>query len=143
MKTSKNNIKSTLEIHHLELVRLRIGYLNECQYSIDLHYTELKNFGETDLRLSLVSVWNEVPCFSKKERALFSFTDYIISSRNELSIEQVHDEFAQHFNKEEITRLTQAVNQIDLWTRSMKHLVATPISIKKNGLLKALSYDNF
>ncbi len=138
MKTSKNNIKSALEIHHLELVRLRIGYLNECKYSIDLHYKELKNFGETDLRLSLVSVWNEVPCFSEKERALFLFTDYIISSRNKFSIEQVQDEFARHFNKEEITRLTRAINQIDLWTRSMKHLDTTPISIKKNQLAKSV-----
>ncbi|MBL4662594.1 MAG: carboxymuconolactone decarboxylase family protein [Flavobacteriaceae bacterium] len=66
MKTPKNHIKPSLEIHLLELVRLRIGYLNDCSFSIDLHFKELKNFGETDIRLLLVSVWNEVPHFSKK-----------------------------------------------------------------------------
>ena len=122
MKTSHNNITTTFEIHHLELVRLRIGYLNNCNYSIALHYNELKNFGETDLRLSLVSVWNEVPYFLEKERALFSLTDYIIKSSKRLSSKEVQNQLNSHFNQDEIIVLTQAIKQIDLWTRSMKHL---------------------
>ena len=122
MKTSHNNITTTIEIRLLELVRLRIGYLNNCNYSIALHYNELKNFGETDLRLSLVSVWNEVPYFSEKERALFSLTDYIIKSSNRLSSKEVQNRLNSHFSQDEIIGLTQAIKQIDLWTRSMKHL---------------------
>ena len=122
MKTSHNNINAALEIRHLELVRLRIGYLNNCNYSISLHYNELKNFGETDLRLSLVSVWNEVPHFSEKERALFALTDYIISSKNNDNSERINALLEPHFTKSQITALTQAIKQIDLWTRSMKHL---------------------
>jgi alkylhydroperoxidase family enzyme len=122
MKTLKNNIKSVLEIHHLELVRLRIGYLNECHYSIDLHYNELKNFGETDFRLSLISVWNQVPNFSKKECSLFTLTDYIICPSDKLSLKEVHNILTPHFSNEQINALTQAIKQIDLWTRSMKHL---------------------
>ncbi|MEH6536791.1 MAG: carboxymuconolactone decarboxylase family protein [Psychroserpens sp.] len=114
-------MNSTIEIRHLELVRLRIGYLNNCNYSISLHFNELKNFGETDLRLSLVSVWNHVPHFSVKERALFALTDYIISTNNDDELESIHTLLEPHFSNDQITDLSNAIKQIDLWTRSMKH----------------------
>lgn len=114
-------MNSTIEIRHLELVRLRIGYLNNCDYSINLHFNELKNFGETDFRLSLVSVWNHVPHFSEKECALFALTDYILRSNNSKNYEQVYRLLKPHFSNKQILALTQAIEQIDLWTRSLKH----------------------
>jgi len=127
MKTNEINIKSTLDIHLLELARLRIGYINECDYSIDLHYNELKNFGETDFRLSLVSVWNQVPYFSAKERAIFALTDCIFSSNDHNELESVFTLLEPHFTDEQITALTQAIKQINLWTCSMKQLDAITI----------------
>ncbi|WP_432412497.1 carboxymuconolactone decarboxylase family protein [Rasiella sp. SM2506] len=114
-------MNATLEMRHLEFVRLRIGYLNNCNYSISLHLNELKNFGETDVRLSLVSVWNLVPDFSEKERALFALTDYILCSDTSKNYEQVYVILKSHFSKQQISALTQAIEQIDLWTRSLKH----------------------
>lgn len=122
MKTPFNNCNTTIEIRHLEMVRLRIAYLNSCTYSIDLHFKELKNLGESNLRLSLISVWNEVPYFSEKERSLFTLTDYIIDSNNSGNNDCIHALLAPHFTKSQITSLTQAIKQIDLWTRSMKYL---------------------
>lgn len=133
MKTINSNINTTLEIRHLELVRLRIGYLNECPYAISLHYNELKSFGETDFRLSLISVWNETPYFSEKERALFALTDYIISSDNNTQLENVFVLLKPHFNKNQITALIQAIKQIDLWTRSIKHFKLEAASQKNSG----------
>jgi AhpD family alkylhydroperoxidase len=133
MKTKKSNLNSDLELHLIELVRLRIGYLNECNYSINLHYEELKNLGESDVRLLLVSVWNKTPYFSEKERAIFTLTDYIINDSDKNSFEEVRKFLTSHFNKEQIARLIQAIKQIDLWTRSMKHLDTTSISIKKSS----------
>jgi AhpD family alkylhydroperoxidase len=120
MKNPHNN--STLDIRHLELVRLRIGYLNNCNYSISLHFNELKNFGESDLRLSLVPVWKEVPHFSKKERALFALTEYIISDHSNQKHQSMYRLLEPHFSRIQIENLTQAIEQIDLWTRSMKHI---------------------
>lgn len=118
METSTNTLNTTIEIRHLELVRLRIGYLNNCKYSIGLHFNELKNFGESDLRLSLVSVWEEAPYFSEKERALFALTDYILTNKNN---EPLYSLLKPHFTMTQISNLTQAIKQIDLWTRSIKH----------------------
>ncbi len=132
MKTNSINKESSFDIHLLELVRLRIGYLNECHYSIDVHFNELKNFGETDIRLSLVSVWDQVHYFSDKECALFYLTDYIIDSNNKYSLQKVKKLLKPHFNKDQITKLIQAIKQIDFWTRSMKHFEAAAIC-KKNA----------
>lgn len=133
MKTNSIKKKSSFEIHLLELVRLRIAYLNDCPYSINLHFNELKNFGETDVRLSLVSVWSQVCYFSDKEYALFSLTDYIIDSNNKNSFQEVNNLLKPHFNKNQITKLIQAIKQIDLWTRSMKHYEAAAICKKNAG----------
>jgi len=122
MKTNDITIKSTIDIHLLELARLRIGYINECDYSIDLHYNELKNFGETDFRLSLVSVWKQVPYFSEKERAIFALTDCIFSSKDNNELDSVLTLLEAHFTEEQICALTQAIKQINLWTRSMKQI---------------------
>ncbi|WP_430409373.1 carboxymuconolactone decarboxylase family protein [Kordia sp.] len=114
-------MNSIIEIRHLEFVRLRIGYLNKCNYSINLHLKELKNFGETDVRLTLVSVWNFVPNFSEKECALFALTDYILSANTSKNYEQVCMLLKPHFSNKQILALTKAIEQIDLWTRSLKH----------------------
>lgn len=122
MKAPTGNINSTLEIRQFELVRLRIGYLNNCNFSIALHFNELKNFGESEIRLLLVSIWKDVPHFSEKERALFALTDYIIGpNNNNEKQETIHLLLEQHFTNEQIAHLIQAIKQIDLWTQSMKH----------------------
>jgi len=134
MKQHKNSARSSVDIHLLELVRLRIGYINQCQYSIDLHFNELKNFGETDHRLSLVAVWDQVHEFSIKERAIFSLTDYVICPNRKFLSTEIQDLLIPHFNKEEISILSQAIRQIDLWTRSMNHhLLETNLKKRKEG----------
>jgi alkylhydroperoxidase family enzyme len=122
MKTTTGHVNTSVEIRQLELVRLRIGYINECPFAINLHYNELKSLGETDYKLLLVSVWREAPHFSEKEIALFTLTDYIISYENDMRPENVFALLKPHFNEEQVTTLTQVVKQIDLWTRSIKHL---------------------
>ena len=67
--------KSGLEFPLLELMRLRVAQNNGCAYCVDMHYKELKNAGETELRLSSLCVWEETPYFSEKERAVLHFTD--------------------------------------------------------------------
>ena len=129
MKTTHSNIISNIDIHHIEFVRLRIGFLNECDFSIRLHYNELKNLGETDFRLSLVSVWNKAPYFSEKECALFTLTDYVISSNTDENFEHVRTLLEPYFTQGQIVDLTYAIKQIDIWTRSLK-------STERSGLSK-------
>ena len=130
MNNHNRNSKSPLNIHHLELVRLRIGYINDCPFSIRLHYKELINFGETHLRLCWVASWEIAPCFSLKERSLFALTDYTLCSEKKMSFTQIQGALKCHVSNLEINHLIRAIQQIDLWTRSMKY--SNAISEKGN-----------
>lgn len=112
--------ESTLDFQLLELMRLRVAQINKCAYCIDMHYKELKHTGETELRLSLVSVWNETALFTKKEKAVLQFTEVLTKiSENKISNE-VFDLLTKFFTTEEICNLTFAISQLNTWTRLVK-----------------------
>lgn len=121
MEIKKNNPDSSLCIHLLELVRLRIAQINDCKYCIAIHYKELKYMQDTDVRLSLVSVWNEVPYFSKKEKALLALTDNLANQNINKPSDEVYNLLLPYFGKQEIYRLTLAIKQIHYWTLVMKN----------------------
>src|SRR2546422_2362860 len=55
----------------VELVKLRASQINGCVYCVDMHSTDAKAAGETDVRLHGLTVWHEAPWYSDQERAAF------------------------------------------------------------------------
>lgn len=121
MKQNKYLKNSLLNTHLLELVRLRIGQINECNYCMKLHYEELKYMGESNLRLSLLNVWSKVPYFSMKERAVLALTDKIITKNEIKSCSKVYNLLLAYFSNDEINSLKLAIKQIDNWTQLMNN----------------------
>lgn len=117
----ENYIKnSTLDLKLLELMRLRVAQINKCAYCIDMHYKELKHTGETELRMSTISVWDETSFFSKKEKAVLKFTEVLTEiSKNNIT-DEVFESLKEFFNTEEICNLTFAISQLNTWTRLVK-----------------------
>lgn len=117
----ENYIKdSTLDLKLLELMRLRVAQINKCAYCIDMHYKELKHTGETELRMSTISVWNETSFFSKKEKTVLKFTEVLTEvSKNNIT-DEVFESLKEFFNTEEICNLTLAISQLNTWTRLVK-----------------------
>jgi AhpD family alkylhydroperoxidase len=111
---------SNLDFQLLELIRLRVAQINGCSYCIDMHFKELKHINETDLRLSLLSVWEETNIFTEKEKAVLFFSESITKLTNKSIDRSVYDRMENHFSKKEIILLTLAVAQINTWTRLMK-----------------------
>jgi AhpD family alkylhydroperoxidase len=60
---------SGLEKPLLELVKLRASQINGCAYCVDMHTTDAVKKGESERRLHAVSVWQESPFFTDRERA--------------------------------------------------------------------------
>lgn len=117
----ENYIKeSTLDIKILELMRLRVAQINKCAYCIDMHYKELKHTGESELRMSTVSVWKETSFFTDKEKAVLEFTESLteISERNISN--EIFNSLTKFFSNEEICNLTLAVSQLNTWTRLVR-----------------------
>lgn len=117
----ENYIKeSTLDSQLIELMRLRVAQINKCAYCVDMHYKELKHAGETELRMSTLSIWNETPFFTEKERAVLHFTESLTEiSENDIS-EEIFDSLRSFFSTEEICNLTFAICQLNTWTRIVR-----------------------
>lgn len=121
METLKKSPKSSINIHLLELVRFRIAQINGCKHCFTTHGEELKCMGDTDLRLSLISIWDEVSCFSGKEKALMALTDDLAGQDTDEPSDEVYQLLHSHFSDKEIYSLTLAIKQIDNWTLVMKN----------------------
>ena len=119
-------INSTLDRKLIETIRLRTAQLNGCAYCVDMHYKELKHFGETELRLSSLSVWEEAPYFSQKERLVLAFCDSLTRLKSSPISQELFNDLSSHFSKEEICYLTLTISQSNTWNRLMKTFGFTP-----------------
>lgn len=128
--------ESGLDFQLLELLRLRAAQLNGCAYCVDMHHKELKHLGETDLRLSSVCVWEETPYFSEKERAVLRYTEALTRLNDKPIPDNIFDPLLEFFNKMEISYLSLAIAQTNVWNRLMKAFRTTPgrYKVPKNRL---------
>ena len=117
---------SSLEMHLLELMRLRVAQINGCAYCVDMHHKELKHLDESELRLSSLCVWKETPYFSDKERAVLGFAEELTKLSEGSIKESTFKDLLKYFSKEEISFLTLAIAQINTWTRLMLTFKFTP-----------------
>lgn len=117
----ENYIKeSTLDLQLLELMRLRVAQINKCAYCIDMHYKELKDTGETELRMSTISVWNETSFFTEKEKAVLQFTEALTEINEKDISNEIFNSLTKYFDTEEICNLTFAISQLNTWTRLVR-----------------------
>ena len=117
----ENYIKeSTLDLQLLELMRLRVAQINKCAYCIDMHYKELKDTGETELRMSTISVWNETSFFTEKEKAVLQFTEALTKINEKDISNEIFNSLTKFFDTEEICNLTFAISQLNTWTRLVR-----------------------
>ncbi|WP_052467105.1 carboxymuconolactone decarboxylase family protein [Psychroserpens damuponensis] len=112
--------ESTLDFQLLELMRLRVAQINKCTYCIDMHYKELRHKGETELRLSTISVWNNTSFFTEKERVVLKFTEALTELSEKDISDDIFNALTKYFNTEEICNITFAVSQINTWTRLVR-----------------------
>ncbi|SFT01258.1 alkylhydroperoxidase AhpD family core domain-containing protein [Zhouia amylolytica] len=115
-----------IEIGLLELIRLRVSQLNKCAYCVDMHHKELRNTGDTELRLASLCVWQETPYFTEKERLILQFTEELTILKDHSIGQSLLDNLGRFFTKNEICQLTLAIAQINTWTRLMRAFSFTP-----------------
>ena len=123
-------INSTLDRKLIEMIRLRTAQINGCAYCVDMHYKELKHFGESELRLSSLCVWEETPYFSERERATLNFTDALTKLDRKPIPDNLYNPLLKFFSKEEICFLTLTISQSNTWNRLMKVFEFTPGNYK-------------
>ncbi|MFI6602895.1 carboxymuconolactone decarboxylase family protein [Nonomuraea sp. NPDC050536] len=122
--------QSTLPKGLLDLVRLRASQLNGCVYCVDMHSTDLKDAGEADNRLHALTVWQEAPFFTDKERAALALTEAATKLTTDDVTDEVWDRAAEHFSEQELATLIVAIATINAWNRIAVPTRMTPESYK-------------
>jgi AhpD family alkylhydroperoxidase len=106
-----------LEHDLLELVKLRVSYMNGCGYCVDMHTKDARAAGETEQRLSGVPVWRDTPYFTERERAALEWAESVAAVGDSRVPDALFRSVREHFEEGELVDLTMAVIAIGGWNR--------------------------
>jgi len=106
-----------LERSLIELVKLRASQINGCAYCVDMHTKDARAEGETEQRLYAVSVWEETPFFTERERATLAWTEAVTLVGQEHVPDDVYQQARGSFSETELVNLTLAIIAINGWNR--------------------------
>ncbi len=109
--------ESGLEASLLELVKTRASQLNGCAYCIDMHTKDARAAGETEQRLYALSAWRETPFFTPREQAALAWTEAVTNIQQGHANDAEYESARQQFDEAELTKLTIAIAQINVWNR--------------------------
>ena len=130
--------QSSLDHILIHLVKLRASQLNGCALFVDMHSKQAKIDGERELRLYHLSVWEESPLFSAKEKAALMWTEQVTKLSHGAISDEDFAKVKEHFSDKELTELTMLIAMINAWNRFGAPFRTTPGSMDKMfGLDKA------
>lgn len=115
-----------------ELVKIRASQLNKCAFCIDMHLTAARKAGETQLRLDLLSAWEEVGgqgVYSERELAALALTEAMTELSCGSVPGEVYERAARHFDEAELARLIAQIAAINAWNRIQVATRAVPAGL--------------
>lgn len=106
-----------LEVNLLELIFMRASEINGCAWCLDYHSKRLRQWGETEQRLYLLSGWRDAPVYSPRERAALEWTEALTLIAGHPIPDDLYQRAREHFSEAELANLTIAVGLINVWNR--------------------------
>lgn len=82
-----------------------------------MHTKDARAAGETEQRLYAVSVWEETPFFTERERAALAWTETVTLVGQEHVPDAVYEQVRGSFSETELVNLTLAIIAINGWNR--------------------------
>lgn len=101
----------------LGFIKLRASQINGCAYCIHMHITHLREAGESEMRLYLLSAWREAPVYTARERAVLAWTEALTLLPQNGAPDEDYAELAAQFSPAEQVNLTLAIGAINTWNR--------------------------
>lgn len=101
----------------VKLLHLRASQLNGCAFCTHMHSIELREMGETDIRIDCVATWGETDLFSANERAALAWTEAITLIGETHAPDDIYGEALRHFGEKGLVDLTLAITIINTWNR--------------------------
>lgn len=101
-----------------ELIKIRASQLNGCAFCLHMHTSDARKAGESEERLTLVSVWRDARnFFDEKEQAVLALTEAVTLISDAGVPDEVYDGVAQHFDEHQIGQLIAQIFTINAWNR--------------------------
>ncbi|MBH5336509.1 carboxymuconolactone decarboxylase family protein [Streptomyces pactum] len=102
----------------VHLVKVRASQINHCAFCIDMHTKDARHHGESDVRLHLLTAWEEAAGhFTEKERAALALTEAVTVLTDGFVPDEVYERAAAHFEETELARLISLILTINAWNR--------------------------
>ncbi len=128
---------SGIEKSLINIIDIRASQINRCAFCLDMHTQDARSLGESEQRINCISVWNESPFYTKRERAALEFTEALTDlPRNGVS-DDLYERVRREFNEHEYVALVMAINVINCWNRLMIASGGTPGNYKNSELAKS------
>ena len=109
--------RSEVEPKLVELIKYRVSQINGCAFCLDMHHKEAIHLGEQELRLHTLLAWRECPYFSEKEKAALAYAEALTIASEQGMPDEIYDDVAKYFDKNQILVLTAVIMQINSWNR--------------------------
>lgn len=129
--------RSGLEAKLLYLVEIRVSQLNGCGFCIDMHTKDARLEGETEQRIYLLNAWREAPLYSDRERAALAWAEAVTLLEKGRVSDDVYAQAREHFDEQQLMKLTLQVVAINGWNRFCISFNATPGTYVAGSLRKA------
>jgi AhpD family alkylhydroperoxidase len=138
-----NKVIETAGFDHklIYLVEVRVSQLNGCGFCLDMHTKDARLEGETEQRLYLLNAWREAPMYSERERAALAWAEAVTGLEHGHVPDDVYEQAREHFDEQQLMKLTLLVVAINGWNRFCISFNATPGtyvagSLRKSGVAR-------
>lgn len=108
---------SLLTSTYIELIKMRASQLNRCAFCLNMHTRDALKEGETETRINMLPVWQEVPAlYNEKERVILQMTEEITDISHGLS-DETYNKATSLFSDKEVAQIIVAIVVINSWNR--------------------------
>ncbi len=118
--------KGSLEHGLLDLVKLRVSQINGCAVCLQMHATDLRKYGESEMRLYMLNAWRGSGLYSRRERAGLAWAESLTRVEQTGAPDADYALVRSEFTDAEIVNLTLAIGAVNLWNRLQIGLRAQP-----------------
>lgn len=109
--------QSNIEEHLLHLLSMRVSQINGCAYCLAMHARDLRQAGEREDRIAVLSAWRETTWFTERERAALAWAEALTTLPNREVPDAVYELARRQFSEQDLADLTLEVIAINGWNR--------------------------
>jgi AhpD family alkylhydroperoxidase len=118
--------QSGLDERLILLMKMRVSQINGCAYCLALHARHLRELGEREDRIHLLSAWWETDWYTDRERAALAWGEAVTRLEHQHVPDEIYAQARAQFSEKELADLTLAVIAINGWNRANIALMQTP-----------------